>query len=78
MNQGYSILRGFAPKAAETLISLIRNPKTKDYVRKDLTHSWIALPQPNFSFTDITLRFISSKSEYRKDAIALVRGGDSR
>ena len=26
---------GFAPEAAERLIELIRNPKTKDYVRKD-------------------------------------------
>ncbi len=77
MNQGYSILMGFAPKAAETLISLIRSPKTKDYVCKDLTHSWIALPQANFSFTDITLKFLR-KSEYRNDAIALVRGGGSR
>ncbi len=78
MNQGYSILMGFAPEAAETLISLIRNPKTKDYVRKDLTHSWKALPQPNFSFTELTFMFFTYKSEYRKDALALVKGGDSR
>ena len=43
LNQGYSILMGFAPEAAERLIELIRNPKTKDYVRKDAIRDYFQI-----------------------------------
>ena len=34
---------GFAPEAAERLIELIRNPKTKDYVRKDAIRDYFQI-----------------------------------
>tara|TARA_E500000331_G_scaffold101795_1_gene98669 strand:+ start:595 stop:852 length:258 start_codon:yes stop_codon:yes gene_type:complete len=43
LNQGYSILMGFAAEAAERLIDLIRNPKTKDYVRKDAIRDYFQI-----------------------------------
>ena len=37
-----------------------------------------ALPKPNSSSGEVVFMFILRKSEYRNDAIALVREGDSR
>ena len=37
-----------------------------------------ALPQPNIRTIEVLFIFISRESEYLKDAIALVREGDSR
>tara|TARA_Y100001968_G_scaffold227612_1_gene210380 strand:- start:319 stop:531 length:213 start_codon:yes stop_codon:yes gene_type:complete len=34
---------GFAPEAAETLISLIKNLKTKDYVRKNAIRDYFQI-----------------------------------
>ena len=43
LNEGYQILIGFAPEAAEKLIELIRSPKTRDYVRKDAIRDYFQI-----------------------------------
>tara|TARA_B100000579_G_C22393974_1_gene648601 strand:- start:35 stop:499 length:465 start_codon:yes stop_codon:yes gene_type:complete len=43
LNEGYQILIGFAPEAAEKLIELIRSPRTRDYVRKDAIRDYFQI-----------------------------------
>ena len=40
LNKGYSTLMAFAPEAAEKMIEMIRSPKTRDYVKKDLLRDY--------------------------------------
>ena len=70
MNQGYSILMGFAPEAAETLISLIRNPKTKDYVRKDAIRDYFQIIEKG-----VTDRKVEETMQIMMGKLAALEGG---
>ena len=43
LNKGYSTLMAFAPEAAEKMIEMIRSPKTRDYVKKDLLRDYFGV-----------------------------------